>query len=157
MAAEFVFEDSSSQQMLAKIMANLKSVTNGDSKFQGLLGTIVYRDIMSHFQSEQGEDGAWPDWSPSYAKYMERIGRNGNKKLQFTGRLRQSMLPTNVKKVSEGYLWFDNAKTKTGFPYAQAHDEGGPKLPQREFMWLSQKGAEQICQQMLAFILDEGI
>lgn len=157
MGAEFVFDDEDSRKMLQKIIDNLAGIKNGDQKFQGLMGAVVFRDIMDHFSDEAGESGAWPSWSKSYQTYMERIGRGGNKKLQFTGRLRQSFVPTNVRKLSEGYLWFDNAKTAKGFPYAQAHDEGGPKLPQRQFMWLSDKGAENLCQQMLAFALDEGI
>lgn len=154
MATEFVFEDKELREFFKNTFDKLKEIQNGTGKFVGLMSAIVFRDVMDHFKEEQGSDGAWAPWSEIYKKHMQKIGRAGNKKLQFTGRLRNSFQPDNVKKVSKGLLWFNNAQIN-GFPYAAAHDEGGDRLPQREFMWLSDKGAEQLSEQVLAFMKDE--
>ena len=156
MAAEFVFEDEEIRSFFKNLHANLKGIRNGQNKFVGLMSSVVFRDVMEHFENEEGESGPWQAWSKVYQKHMNKIGRSGNKKLQFTGRLRNSFQPGKVRKKADGLEWFNNAKTKgTSFPYAQAHDEGGPQLPQREFMWLSEKGAERLSQQMLNFLLEE--
>jgi hypothetical protein len=55
-------------------------------------------------------------------------------------------------------LWFNDARTKDGYPYAAGHDKGtaaGKK--QRDFMWLSDKAMDKISQQTLQFMIDEGI
>lgn len=154
---EAIFNDKEVISFFKFIQTNLKKVKNGEKKFVGLLSAIVYEDIINHFQKEEGQDGPWQSWSPSYAEQMERIGRGGNQILQFSGKLRQNFKPRNVRKVSGGLLWYNDAQTKSGFAYAAAHDEGGPELPQRNFMWLSDDGAEKISEQTLAFMLDEGI
>jgi hypothetical protein len=66
--------------------------------------------------------------------------------------LRQSFIPTNVRAVSDGILWFNNAKTKNNFPYAFAHNTGGPKLPKRDFMWISNGALADIEQQVIKFL-----
>ena len=111
---------------------------------------------MDHFKQEQGTGRVpWVKWSKSHRKAMERIGKGGNKILQDTGRLRGSFLPTQRRMSAEGILWFNPAKTKKGFPYAAAHQEGGEKLPARPFMWISDKTLDNIGAQTLKF-LEEG-
>jgi len=157
MAAEFEFKDMEARQMFKKLASGIQSIKNGEKKLIGLMSSVIFRDIIDHFNKEEGESGPWAPWSDVYAKHMEKIGRSGNKKLQFTGRLRNSFQPTNNRKSAEGYVWFNNAETKDHFPYAKAHNDGGEILPKRDFMWLSDKAAESLAQQLLNFALSEGV
>ncbi len=133
-------------------------------QFGAIVATVVYGDIMDHFEKEMGPGGAWAPWSKSYTdsiagriafrrwggrtvpienpdKYGIKPPRRPGKKLQVTGRLRQSFKPTNWRAQNDGIMFFNNAKIKgSGFPYAAAHNDGGPRLPARPFMWLSAKG-----------------
>lgn len=143
MAAEIVFED----REMRKWLEGLVKKTKNPEKQKNVLAAfsaIIYRDVMDHFSKEEGPEGAWEAWSTTYALHMARIGRSGNKLLQFTGRMRQNFTPTKVKTSSLAITWYNNAKTSGGFPYAWAHDEGTGKLPQREFMWASQKAMDEI-------------
>jgi hypothetical protein len=88
---------------------------------------------------------------------MEQIGKSGNKILQDTGRLRQTFVPTNYRAVSGGIVFFNPAKTKSGFPYAAAHDEGFAKGgKKREFMWLSEIAMEEISDSALNWLMEGG-
>ncbi len=154
---EAIFDDKEVVSFLKSMTKKLQDVKGGEKRFVGLLSAIVFSDVIDHFDKQQGEDGPWKEWSPPYEDYLKSIGRSGNKILQFSGRLRQNFKPGSVRKENAGFLWFNDAQTKNGFPYAAAHDEGGGRLPKRNFMWLSDKGAENISDQTLAFILEEGI
>lgn len=155
---EVAFKDEQIQSFFKNFKKRLKDVENGEKKFSAILSIHVFADIMKHFQDEQGEKEPWKDWSTSYSNHMEKIGKSGNKKLQFTGRLRQNFTPKNVRTSGNEFEWFNNAKVgKKNFPYAAAHDEGGPILPKRDFMWLSDNAYEKLAQTTLNFILDEGV
>ncbi len=157
MATEIEFDDQYINKFLGDMRGRLKMVNGGQRKFVAMLSAIVYRDIMDHFSKEQGEKEKWQHWSFWYALQMERLGKSGNKILQWTGRLRNNFKPTKAR-VSDGNItWFNDAKTKKGFPYAAAHNEGGPKLPKRDFMWASGKAVEELAQGTLNFLLDEGV
>jgi len=151
------FHDYQVQRFLSNVKERLKNVENGQNKFVGLMSAIVFKDVMDHFKNEEGSKGPWKSWSNSYKKYLNKIGRSGNKILQFDGTLRQSFKPTNAKFSNKGLVWFNNAKTQSGFPYAFAHNEGGRILPQRDFMWLSDEALEKVSVQTLQFMIDEGI
>jgi len=143
MAGEATFDGTEAQRWLEEILSrsrNPEQLKNVVASFS----TIIYRDVMEHFKNEEGPDGPWKAWSKSYTRHMNAIGRGGNKILQFDGRLRQNFRPTQVRKTDKSLTWYNDAKTSTGFPYAQAHNEGGPKLPQREFMWASEKALDHI-------------
>jgi phage gpG-like protein len=155
MAAEIVLEDKKIQEFFKKTLKNMKDIENGESSFIGIVGATVFKDVIDHFSKEQGQDGPWAPWSKVYQQHMMKIGRQGNKKLQFTGRLRQTFKPTDSRKVSGGLVWYNNAMTKNNFPYAQAHDEGIGS-PQREFMWLSPTAVETIAKQIVNFTLGTG-
>lgn len=155
MAAEIILEDKEVKEFFKKTLKNLKNIENGESSFIGIVGATVFKDVMDHFSKEEGQEGPWAPWSKVYKEHMMRIGRQGNKKLQFTGRLRQTFKPTDSRKVSDGLVWYNNALTKDGFPYAQAHDEG-IGVPQREFMWLSKSAVETIAKQIVDFTLGTG-
>lgn len=152
-----IFDDKDVSDFFRSMKKRLGEVKGSEKRFVGLLSAIVYRDVISHFEKEEGSEGRWKTWSISYFDYLEKIGRSGNQILQFSGNLRQNFKPENYRGTKEGPLWFNDAQTKSGFPYAFAHDEGGPKLPKRDFMWLSDDAVEDISKQTLQFILDEGV
>lgn len=152
--AEFILDSDEAQKFLKDLSGRVDAITNHDKKVIGLLSSIVYRDIIDHFSQESGSDGPWKPWSDRYAAFMASIGKSGNKILQDTGRLRQAFQPSNVRSTSDGLLWFNPAKTSSGFPYAAAHDEGGGRLPQRQFMWLSKGALSEIESQIVKFLED---
>ncbi len=135
---------------------NDKSFSSPERKqLKALLEIGVFKDIISHFESETAPDGAWQAWSNSYDRHMQMIGKGGNKILQDTGRLRNTMMPGGgggSRATGDGLLFFNNATTKGGFPYAAAHDTGGPKLPKRKFMWLSDGAASDIADQVARWL-----
>ena len=154
-AAEF--DDKEVKKFFDQATANLKEIKGGGKKYLATLGSIVFRDIVEHFEQQKGPDGTWKAWSNIYAEHMRRTGRGGNKLLQFNGRLRQNFKPTSVRTSSKGVHWYNDARTKSGFPYAFAHDEGmNDRPPQRQFMWLSDKALDEIENQTLEFMLREG-
>lgn len=157
MSAEVEFDDKNIREFLLGIDTKLKNIKEGKREYLGLLSAIVFRDIISHFQQEEGSEGKWKHWSDSYKEYLEMKGRSGNQILQYTGRLRNSFKPTNVRSSSQGISWFNDAKTKSGFPYAYAHNEGGEKLPKRDFMWASDKAQDSMAEQTLQFMIEKGI
>ncbi len=153
---EAIFDDKEIQEFFDKLKRKNISIEQGSRQLAGIISANVYRDIMGHFDKEEGAGGeAWQGWSEIYAEHMEKIGRGGNKILQDNGRLRNSFVPSNYRVVSGGVVFYNSAKTKDGFPYAQAHDEGGPKLPQREFMWLSEIAMEEIADATINWLLED--
>jgi phage gpG-like protein len=154
MAGEIQLHDQEAQFYLKKLSKKFEEIKNSDQRYGALLTAVVFQDIMDHFKQEEGSEGPWAEWSKRYQEQMEKKGKGGNKILQDTGHLRQSFRQPNYRSVKEGILWFNPAKTKQGFPYAAAHDTGGPRLPQRDFMWLSQEGVEKISEQTLKFLED---
>lgn len=157
MGSEVEFQDEGLRKFLGQIDKNLASIKGGKKEYSGLMSALVFQDVLSHFEQEKGSDGKWQPWSSAYADAMAKAGYGGNKKLQFSGRLRQNFKPTSFRSVKDGVLWFNDAQTKGGFPYAFAHDAGGDKLPKREFMWLSDAAMEKIADQTLQFLIEKGI
>lgn len=151
-----IFEGKEVEDFLKNLKAKLKPSSVLMKELGGIISATVFQDIIDHFQQEEGPDGPWNEWSVSYRKQMERIGKGNNRILQDTGRLRNSFTPGNYRAQSDGVLFFNPAKTKRGFPYAAAHDEGGPKLPQRRFMWLSDAALENVAERTLAWVIDVG-
>ncbi len=149
---EISFDDARIRDYLDGLSKRFDQINKRDKAVVGIISAIVYRDIVQHFEREEGPDGPWQAWSPRYAKFMASIGRGGNRLLQDTGRLRQAFQPTNVRASVDGLVWFNNAQTKNGFPYAAAHDEGGQRLPRRKFMWLSGEGMAEMETQILKFL-----
>lgn len=149
------FDDSEVRAALKRLDKKFKMVEGAKREYAGFISAIVFQDVISHFNDQKGEDGPWPKWSDVYTKHMQATGKGGNRILQDYGRLRQSFQPSNFREASGGILWFNNAKTAQGFPYAYAHDEGGPKLPQRSFMWLSGQALEKVGEQTLKYLEED--
>ena len=150
-------KDKTVQDFIKNMDKRLKDIKGGKRKYTGLLSAIVFKDVQSHFTAEEGPKGPWAKWSPSYVEQLKKAGRAGNKKLQYTGKLRQNFKPTDVKSSARGILWFNDAVTKSGYPYAAGHNDGDGQLPQREFMWLSGSALDDINVQTLQFMIDEGV
>jgi phage gpG-like protein len=175
-AASIDYEDKNLGQALSKFKLKL-SMMHKAPELRGIIASVVFKDIMKHFDDEKGPKGKWAPWSKSYRDAINRTvafrywngrvvpitdpkqlkkykpPRNNGKILQTNkARLRQSFMPQNHKVLKDGLLFYNKAKTKDGFPYAAAHDEGGPKLPQRKFMWLSKEGAKDILGQIMIWL-----
>lgn len=152
---EVEFDSEAVLNFVDKISLNLASLKDRDMKFARMVSPIIFRDIIKHFEQEAGPTGKWVQWSASYQKAIDKgWARKPGKILQDTGRMRNAFQIGSFRKGKEGYEWFNNAKTTSGFPYAAAHNEGGPKLPQRKFMWLSQPALDQVMQVTFAFLLE---
>ena len=115
MIAEVTIDDKELRAHLAGIVKRKDQITARDKAIVGILSSVVFKDIMEHFDREEGPEGGWPGWSPSYTKFMDSIGRGNNKLLQFTGRLRGSFQPTNVRTSSEGVLGSTMPRLKAAF------------------------------------------
>lgn len=148
----FDFDSAAWQRILGGIRKKWDIIENR-KQFGSVISAVVFKDVMTHFEDEKGPDGRWKAWSKSYANHMRSIGKGNNKILQDSGRLRQSFLPSNFKAQSDGILFYNKAKVD-GFPYAAAHDQGGKKLPQRKFMWLSDKGMNSVVKAVESWLMD---
>src|SRR5262245_4569018 len=129
--AEFNFDAKEWQDLLTRLKKKWDYILVGTSgvrkEFSELASIFVFKDIMDHFENESGPKGQWVWWSDAYTAHLNKIGRGGNKILQFNGRLKQSFTANNWKSTNDGVLFYNNAKTSGGFPYAAAHDRGGEK------------------------------
>jgi len=166
--SEMKFDSAEWQKIMKRVHSKWDDIKHR-KEFGGLVSAIVYQDIDDHFDKEMGPDGKWEPWSASYvmaiqgraawryvgnrlvmfdAYQVEEYGikppRKMGKILQATGRLRNSFKPTSWKNKDNGVIFINKAKTKDGFPYAKANNAGGPKLPQRQFMWFSPKGLKKL-------------
>lgn len=142
------------KEWLAQLDTNLKAKDKVASAF----GAIIYGDIMQHFSQQMEETGKWQAWSDSYAAFMKRIGKSGNKILQDNGNLRQGVKPANYRFVEDGIMWYNDAQTEGGFPYAYAHDnlDGGRKqLPRRGFMWVSPNKLNVLAKALLDQVINK--
>jgi len=157
MSAEIVFENEEIKDFLKNLSKKLKTIKDGERKYTGLLSAIIYKDVVNHFERQEGSEGKWAHWSYYYTVQMEKRGKGGNKILQDSGRLRNTFKPTNVRNTKDGIFWFNDAVTKKGFPYAWAHNEGDGNLPKRDFMWASDGAQESIAEKTLQFMIDEGV
>ncbi len=151
---ELTFEDNEITDFLKSVTEHYGEITKKARGYTSLISAIVFKDIMDHFKQEVGPKGSWAPWSKIYEEHMQNIGRGNNKKLQFNGRMRQTFTPQNYRNTDTGVLWYNNAKTKSGFPYAKAHNEGTSNMPARPFMWLSEKGLDAVSLQTLQYLTE---
>lgn len=152
-----ILDDREWRGFFNKLRFNLK---NPLAKLKAGYATFGYKDIIDHFDKEEGEGGKkWKKRKASTQrayklrnKYNKKYNPT-NKLLQMTGALRQSILSgkkTNVKNVGRsGILVFSRVK------YGGVHNYGSNKknIPKREFMWLSGKSTQQIVDYMVKEII----
>jgi len=146
MAGEgIIFRDAKMKAFFKKLDSNVKDIEKRDKQFWSILTAISFRDVINHFDKQAGPNEPWKKWSTIYADRMEKTGKSGNKILQDSGRLRQSITPADTSsRIKKGQLLFNPAKAKSGYAYAWGHNTGDGKLPQREFMWLSKRAIENM-------------
>lgn len=175
MPVEIAIHDEEGQKLLARALAKVKKVNDGGQEFGMVLSSVVFRDVIEHFEEEEGPDGLWDRWSDAYSEHMQKLGKGGNKILQDSGNLRNAFRPTNFRKVGEGILWFNPARTERirfvqrrgssgktkavdkymrvsddkGFAYAHHHNKT------REFMYLSDDASEKLAKVTLAYVLEK--
>jgi phage gpG-like protein len=162
------FKSEKVNRFMNELSIRMAMIKARDMELAKLYSPIVFRDVIRHFEQEKGPDGPWQKWSRSYLQAIAGLvafrtfdgnvipitddnfleqnkpPRSPGKILQDKGHLRQSFRLSNVRQKAFGYEWFNPAKTKEGFPYAAAHNEGGDRLPKREFMYLSDQAIDQI-------------
>lgn len=143
------FRDTELKKYLKDLDKKFKTVKGADTKYIGLLSSVVYRDIIDHFTKEEGAKSKWLALNPDYEAWKRK--KKKTKMLVLSGALRQGFTPIKsgkqAKKYQGGILWYNPVK------YSGKHDRG-EGVPMREFMWLSDKAVEDISKQTLAFILD---
>jgi phage gpG-like protein len=129
-----------------------KVVSDGMKRPQPYLkaafATRGFSDVINHFDDEKGQEGRWAPLKPStLARRRKGRGAGSGRILQDTGNLRRNFIPSNVEDKGATSIVFFNPT-----PYAATHDDGSSKrnIPQREFMWLSDKAVED----MLDIVMD---
>ncbi len=149
------FKSKDVEKFFKNLSKNKDGISKLEKNFVVGIAAIAYKNVIRHFENEKGPNGSWKDWSPGYTKLMKKIGMQDNKILQFNGKLKQSINPNEPDyRTSPGRITlFTNAETSDGFPYAFAHNTGGPTLPKREFMWLDNKTQENLAKVTLGYLL----
>lgn len=104
--------------------------------------TLMQGDVFRHFQNEEGESGHWKALKSATVKYKAKHG--WSMMLQNTGRLRQSNYPSGGK---------DYAQILNDTIYAATHQFGRDKIPQREFLWVSDPAMEKISDMVGDYIM----
>jgi phage gpG-like protein len=155
--ADFEFKDKNLLIYLQSLKVNLKKFKDHNKKVGNIFSVFVFKDVIDHFEKERGPKRRWQHWSDSYIGKMIKKKKIANMILQDTGRLRNNFKPHKFRSTKNGFLWFNNAKTKKGFPYAAAHNNDEPRktLPQRKFMWLSAKALTKISDVSLDRLLQD--
>ena len=149
------FKDKAAKKFFKRILKQSVLVEKKSRIYvNAVVSKHVIKDVTDHFENQEGGPGKlWPEWSDTYLDHMRKIGKQGNNILTDSARLRNSFGPRKYRISSDSITFFNPARTASGFPYAAAHDEGGRKLPQRRFMWLSNKANKKIGQDTLKFLL----
>lgn len=156
---EVKFNHKKFDEFVKRTRKSVEDVKDANKEFRGAIASIVFRDLISHFTNESGPTGKWKGWSPAYK--IRQASRGRSMILQDSGFLRQNLTPINQNSDSRitsrkgELIFFNPAKTKKGFPYAYAHDTGGPKLHQRQFMWLSKPAGRLIANIALKYIVSK--
>lgn len=151
MAIELEFDSAEAKKFLESLQDRQDAISKQTDWFvTDVIGIFVFQDVMDHFKRETGSSGKWEKWSPAYAANARARGQKMI--LQNTGRLRQNFSAGQWRKRGGNIEWYNNAKTARGFPYAAAHNEGGPILPKRDFMWLGDGAMKKISDACAAFM-----
>lgn len=148
MSAEvtIAFEDDNARKFFERLTKKVKAVTMKERSYVELLSAIVLRDINNHFIRQEGPRGPWQPWSKAYAKQARARGQRMI--LSRKGVLRKGWIPTNMRRTSEGILWYNPIK------YGPKHDKGLDGMPRRQFAWLSEKAKEEIAKKTAKFLVD---
>ena len=138
-------QDSQVRVMLAAIATNTRKISERSSDYVGLLSAIVFRDLIHHFEQQQGPDGKWQRWSDGYRNKLIKKGKGGNLILQDTGRLKGGWQPTRYRLSREGVLWYNPVE------YGEKHQRG-QGVPKRQFAWISDRAVDSMVDQTHKFL-----
>ena len=141
-----VIDDADVRRLLTGLIRNVGQVSERSKNYVGLLSAVVMRDIVRHFENQEGPDGRWRAWSQRYTRFMVSVGKGNNLILSDTGRLRQGWQPARYRLAQDGILWFNPVK------YSAMHDQGIPPMPRRQFSWLSKGAITEIEVQTAKFL-----
>lgn len=102
---------------------------------QGSLAMM--KDVSEHFTNEKGESGHWRPLSEITLKRRKKGGKSkyGDRILRDSGTLWRSIGADAGK---------DFMEVGSTIPYAAVHNYGYKKIPQRDFLWLSQTSIDRI-------------
>lgn len=142
-----------------KIKDKANKIKNQRKKLFSRLAVLGFIDIQDHFKQEEGPTGKWRNLQPATIE-NRRQGKNANfgfKILQDTGSLRNSLMPNIGSKIVRSNSVFTSiGGSQKGVvnSYASAHNFGDKKrnIPQRGFMWISEKAKEAMIEQVRKFI-----
>ncbi len=154
------FQNSASKKFFSEILSNVDKIHDKAPVYvRSIIMKNVIKDVETHFDEQDGGPriGPWAEWSSAYLDHMRKAGKQGNNILRDNGRLSRGVRSNNFRLNSKSITIFNNQKTRKGFPYAAAHNDGGPILPRRRFMWLSKVARENIAKQSLQFMLGKPI
>lgn len=147
-------DDKAAVKLIQGLVSKVGKISDRERSYVGLLSSIVFKDLIEHFENETGPEGRWQPWSPRYREWrFRKVSKKAKagftpKILQLTGKLRQGWTPTRLRISREGVLWFNPVE------YGAKHQEGTDGMPKREFAWLSDKAMESIETQTAKFIED---
>jgi len=103
---------------------------------------ILTDDIREHFEREEGPDGPWADWAPSYAPkaQSENIGI-----LRKTEELFDAATSQFAWFITENDLWYNPNDLPPYWPALNyGRTEGNAPMPERPFLWTSDEAAEKV-------------
>lgn len=128
-------------------LQKMRDRASNPNPVMGYIATMMHKDVMDHFDKEMGPNAHWKPLSPvTEAMRRKGKGKRGNKILQDTGLLRASIRPNNTK---------DTASVGTNVEYAEQHNEGDGRIPQRKFLWLSKPMIDLIKAKVGKFIIED--
>lgn len=150
-----------------KALDNLSSRLKDMKPIMQGIGAVVLEDVQEHFRENKGSDKKWDPLSKTTID-ARRKGKgkkySGPQMLRDTGFLRNSLINSKFESVPKsGIRIVDREKVILGttVEYAAIHNFGGytgknnkVKIPQREFMWLSQKANTKIIK-MIGDVLEK--
>jgi len=142
------------KEVQKKFDTMLRRIENPKSEMEIIAGK-AYKNVVQHFQNEEGKSGKWKGLAESSAK-KRRPGmsqkkaaikgiKSAVKLLQDTGRLRNSLRWRTLTNEIHVY---------TQIIYAAVHNFGYNKrnITQREFLWLDQQTIKSIYKSIVNFI-----
>lgn len=91
----------------------------------------------------------WPPLAES-TKWRKRAKGYADRPLVATGKMRDSLRV--LRRASKGFKYGTTVKSRKGFAYPGLHNVGGPKVPQRRWLFLTRKDYTQMAQMAVDFL-----
>jgi phage gpG-like protein len=129
----------------------------------GEIRDYVWQETKKNFDAESSPDGVpWPELAESTKKRKKRQARQGRgslKKLVETGVMKEAVTGDSPGAVNEttptSWEGGVNVVDERGKDYPPIHDQGGPVIPQREFMGLTDAMQDKIADIAAEHVLKE--